>query len=94
MVLHAVARSGSTRAEDIRAELATHPFDAPQGRVRLDPDNGHFYLWPRIGRAGADAQFTIVEQSLSEMKPDPYMVSHSLEDWLAPGEVDPVVKAG
>lgn len=81
MVLAAAGRCASTDAEAIRAELARTPFEAPQGRVRLDPDNGHFYLWPRIGRAQADGQFSIIEQSAVAIKPDPYLINHSLADW-------------
>jgi branched-chain amino acid transport system substrate-binding protein len=81
MVLAAVGRCESLDTDAIRAELAKTQFDAPQGRVRLDPDNSHFYLWPRIGRAEADGQFTIVEQSSGAIKPDPYLINHSLADW-------------
>jgi branched-chain amino acid transport system substrate-binding protein len=81
MILAAVGRQKSFDPETLRAELAGTPFDAPQGRVELDPDNGHFYLWPRIGRLGSDGQFAIVEQSRRPVKPDPYLINHSLADW-------------
>jgi branched-chain amino acid transport system substrate-binding protein len=81
MVLSAAGRHGSFDPETLRAELARAPFEAPQGRIELDPDNGHFYLWPRIGRLGSDGQFAIVEQSRRPVKPDPYLINHSLADW-------------
>lgn len=94
MVLAAAGRCGSVDAEAIRAELAKTFFDAPQGRVHLDPDNSHFYLWPRIGRARADGQFTIVEQSRAAMKPDPYLINHTLADWDTEVEIGPRVISG
>ena len=82
MLLAAVARGGSVNANIIRSELAKAKFDAPQGPMRMDADNNHFWLWPRIGRARADGQFAIVEESPVAIKPDPYLVNHSLSDWL------------
>lgn len=81
MVLAAAGRRGSFDAGTLRVELAISPFEAPQGRVELDPDNGHFYLWPRIGRLDGKGQFEIVEQSPHAVKPDPYLINHSLADW-------------
>ena len=58
-------------------------FDAPQGRVRIDPTNHHTCLYPRVGRVNARGQFTIVREALRAVHPDPYMVTHSLGDWTA-----------
>ncbi len=51
---------------------------APQGRVKVDPDNLHCYLWPKIGQAQADGQFKVIEQSAEWVKPEPY--------WAYPGQ--------
>lgn len=51
---------------------------APQGRVKVDPDNLHCYLWPKIGQAQADGQFKVIEQSADWVKPEPY--------WAYPGQ--------
>lgn len=58
-------------------------FDAPQGRVRIDPMNHHTSLYPRIGVANSRGQFTIVREATRPVHPDPYMVTHSLGDWTA-----------
>lgn len=58
-------------------------FDAPQGRVRIDPSNHHTCLYPRIGRANGEGQFTIVREAMRPVHPDPYLVTHSLGDWTA-----------
>lgn len=56
-------------------------FEAPQGRVRVDPTNHHTSLYPRIGVANSKGQFTIVRAATRPVQPDPYMVTHSLGDW-------------
>jgi len=56
-------------------------FDAPQGPVRIDAENHHSYLTPRIGRVGRDGQFEILGKGTSTVRPDPYLVEHSLQDW-------------
>lgn len=80
-LLQAAHRQDSFNAAAIRDDLATNPFDAPQGRIALDADNSHFYLWPRIGRLERDGQFTIVAETPRSVKPDPYLVNHTLADW-------------
>ena len=79
-VLAAVDSAGSSQPEAIKAALCETEFAAPQGRIRIDPDNSHFYLWPRIGRLSADGRFDIVEQAAAAVKPDPYLVRHSIDD--------------
>jgi branched-chain amino acid transport system substrate-binding protein len=58
-------------------------YEAPQGRVRIDPSNHHTCLYPRIGRANSRGQFTIVREATRSVHPDPYLVTHSLGDWTA-----------
>jgi len=58
-------------------------YAAPQGTIRIDEHNHHTYLHPRIGRVNAAGQFDIVEQVERTVRPDPYLVSHSLQDWSA-----------
>jgi branched-chain amino acid transport system substrate-binding protein len=38
-------------------------------------ENNHAQVWTRIGRLDRDGSFDIVRESLSPVKPDPYMVS-------------------
>lgn len=70
--------------DDPDALLRTLPgseFDAPQGRVRIDEENHHTHLYPRIGRVDARGQFEILEETRGRVRPDPYLVSHTLQDW-------------
>lgn len=88
MVLGAIGRQNSFDAGVIRDDLASTPFAAPQGSIKLDPDNSHIYQWPRIGRLEANGQFKIVEHSPRAVKPDPYLINHSLADWDPVSEFD------
>lgn len=53
--------------------LHDHDFDAPQGRVRIDRENHHTYLWPRVARVDAGGQFQVVDDPGVCVRPDPYM---------------------
>jgi len=50
----AVERAGSATIADVKEALPGCLFVAPQGPVRVDRENNHTYLWPRIGRVGAE----------------------------------------
>ena len=63
------------------AEVRDAEFDAPQGRVRIDPENNHAYLWPRIARLDSNGRFQTVWNPGVRIKPDPYCVVQSLDDW-------------
>ena len=47
-------------------------FDAPQGKVTVDPDNLHSYLTPRIGKTRADGLLDVVDQYAEPLVPLPY----------------------
>ncbi|MFT4190054.1 MAG: transporter substrate-binding domain-containing protein [Comamonas sp.] len=76
-------RAGSDRIAPLLKHLHEHEFDAPQGRVRIDAENHHTYLWPRVGRADAHGVLQVVEDPGVRIKPDPYMLASRLEP-LAP----------
>lgn len=80
---NAFRQAGSDRIGELLPHLLGSEFDAPQGRIRLDPDNHHTWLHPRVGRANTQGGFTIVRQATRAVSPDPYLVTHSLGDWTA-----------
>lgn len=57
------------------AALGTE-YDAPQGRIRIDPDNNHTFLYPRIGMVNEHGDFDVVWEAKAPVKPDPYLVDH------------------
>jgi urea transport system substrate-binding protein len=47
-------------------------FKAPQGTVKIDPDNYHTYLYSRIGKWNADGQADIVFSTEAAVRPIPW----------------------
>jgi branched-chain amino acid transport system substrate-binding protein len=81
----ALARAGTDDPERLLPELHDAEFNAPQGRVRIDPENNHTYLWPRVARLDAARRFQIVWNPGVRVKPDPYCIIPRLDDWSADG---------
>ena len=81
MFANAMRQSGTDQVEALLPELLGAEFQAPQGRVRIDPATHHTCLYPRIGRANSKGQFTIVREAKRAVHPDPYLVTYSLGDW-------------
>jgi branched-chain amino acid transport system substrate-binding protein len=80
---NALRQSGDEGIAQLIPHILGSEFDAPQGRIRIDPANHHTCLYPRIGRVDGEGQFTIVRQATRSVYPDPYLVTHSLGDWAA-----------
>ncbi len=83
LAMRALARCGSDDPDRILIELRDSECDAPQGRIRIDPENNHAYLWPRIARLDSSGRFQMVWNPGVRIKPDPYCVVQSLDDWSA-----------
>ncbi|MFH1871675.1 MAG: transporter substrate-binding domain-containing protein [Pseudomonadota bacterium] len=81
MFANAMRQCGTDQVEALLPELLGAEFQAPQGRVRIDPATHHTCLYPRIGRANSKGQFTIVREAKRPVHPDPYLVTYSLGDW-------------
>lgn len=79
----AMRQSGSDEIDRLLPCMLGSEFDAPQGRVRIDPTNHHTRLYPRIGRVGDDGRFAIVAESSVGVDADPYLVNHVADDgWV------------
>lgn len=81
MIAQAIAMTDSTDTDALRRAIRGMEYPAPQGQVRVDPDNHHTYLWSRIGRVDANGAVEILRETESPVKPDPYLVSPQLNDW-------------
>ncbi len=75
MFANALRDVGKLDTECIRAAVLESIFNAPQGKIKIDKDNHHAYLWPKIGRVNQHGQFDIIEQADTWVKPDPYLVN-------------------
>ncbi|MBE9062551.1 ABC transporter substrate-binding protein [cf. Phormidesmis sp. LEGE 11477] len=58
--------------ETLREATRGQEFNAPQGPVKMDPDNYHAWLYSRIGRWQEDGQAEIVFATESAVKPIPW----------------------
>jgi len=83
LLADAMRRINSDSVSDLLRVLPGSSYAAPQGTIRIDEHNHHTYLHPRIARVNASGQFDILEQVEHAVRPDPYLVSHSLQDWSA-----------
>jgi branched-chain amino acid transport system substrate-binding protein len=81
MVAQALRAAATDNIQQLLPALLGQEFAAPQGTVKIDAENHHTYLTPRIGRVNSDGQFAILQQASKAIKPDPYLVEHSLADW-------------
>ena len=68
----AVEKAGEATPDAIREGIKGQVFDAPNGRVTVDPDNLHTYLTPRICQYKEDGQGTIVDEYSEPLQPLPY----------------------
>ncbi len=83
LAARALRKVGTDDPELLLRELKEVEYDAPQGRVRIDNENNHAFLWPRVARLDAHGKFQIVWNPGVRVKPDPYCVVQSLDDWSA-----------
>jgi urea transport system substrate-binding protein len=58
--------------QTIREAVKGEELIAPQGRVRLEKENLHTWLWPKIAVAKSDGQFEVLVESSEWLAPDPY----------------------
>jgi branched-chain amino acid transport system substrate-binding protein len=77
----ALQQAGTDDPEAVVSNLLGMEYDAPQGRVRVDPDNHHTEVWPRVARVNAAGRFELVWNLQLRVKPDPYFVAPVLNDW-------------
>lgn len=65
--------AGSDISPDtIREAIKGQELIAPQGKIRLEKENLHTWLWPKIAVAKSDGQFEILKDSAEWKAPDPY----------------------
>lgn len=77
LLARAIVAAGSEDFDTVRRAAAGLGFAAPQGEVRIDPENRHCSLRPRIARSTAEGAFEILFESAVPIRPDPYLVWES-----------------
>ena len=80
MFAAALDKVGSLDPDQLRECLLGASWDAPQGQVKIDPDNNHTYLHSRIARVDERGDFIVQREVIRPVKPDPYLVTPDLND--------------
>jgi branched-chain amino acid transport system substrate-binding protein len=86
LLARAIRKAGGAGFDAVRRAAGEVAFAAPQGPVRVDPENRHCWLHPRIGRSTADGRFEILHESPAAVRPDPYLV------WEPPARAAPSLR--
>lgn len=77
----ALEETGEMDTDCLREALLGEAFDAPQGQIKIDPDNNHTYLQSRIAMVNAEGEFEVDLKVRRAIKPDPYLVYPAIHDW-------------
>jgi branched-chain amino acid transport system substrate-binding protein len=76
LFVKALEQANTLDTEVLRSMVLGTSFDAPQGKVRVNPLSGHTDLWTRIGRANREGQFHVVFQSKEPVHADPFLIGY------------------
>lgn len=76
----ALEETGEMDTDLLREALLGATFNAPQGQIKIDPDNNHTYLQSRIARVDENGDFVIQSKVRRAIKPDPYLVFPTIHD--------------
>ncbi len=68
----AVNKAGTTNTHAVQEAAAGLIYSAPQGLIRIDPQNHHTWKVSRIGQIQENGQFKIVWSSEMPIKPQPF----------------------
>ena len=82
-----VEMAGSTAVDAVReaAQSGEIEFAAPEGLIKVDPDNQHTYKIVRIGQINAEGLIDEVFSSGEPVQPDPYLKNIPWAEGLAEG---------
>lgn len=94
LLAQAISACNSTEPVHVSRAMAGVGMDAPQGHVRVDGNNHHTHLNPRIGRCNASGSFDILAEAPEPVSPDPYVMSHVPPTWTGRSKTRPNGEAG
>jgi branched-chain amino acid transport system substrate-binding protein len=83
LLARAIRAAGSADLAPVLGALPRASMAGPQGAVRIDPDNRHCCLTPRIAVSNAAGGFDILFEAPEPVKPDPYLIDHDMKAQLA-----------
>jgi urea transport system substrate-binding protein len=79
----AVAAAGTDDATAVRQALHDQIFEAPEGRVQIDPESQYAWKTTRLGKVVAGGQFEVMWSSERPVRPEPFASSRSPASWNA-----------
>jgi urea transport system substrate-binding protein len=82
----AIQSAGTADARAVRKAVSADRFDAPQGPIRIDPDNNHCFVTPRLARSTLDGSFQVFWEARQPIKPDPFLVWLDTDELAVPYE--------
>ena len=74
LLANALALTNSMETDIVKGTVLGSDFDAPQGRISVNPATSHTNLWSRVGRVNRCGQFEIMQQSAMPVWADPFLV--------------------
>lgn len=78
----ALEKAGDPSPAAIREAVKGQEFTAPNGQVKVDAENLHTYLTPRIAQWDANGQGVIVDEYQAPVRPLPYVAYGESDDNL------------
>ena len=78
-----VEKAGTVDVGPVREQLGDARYQAPQGWIRVDPDNQHLWKTVRLGQVNRDGQFDIVWESNVDIRPEPFPDTRTEAGWQA-----------
>jgi urea transport system substrate-binding protein len=77
----AVEEAGTENTEAVQRTILDQSMAAPEGVVLIDPETRHTWRSVRVGRIRADGQFAIVWDSGRPIRPQPFPLSRTPDQW-------------
>jgi urea transport system substrate-binding protein len=79
----AVEDAETDEVEEVRDAIKRQSWGAPEGVVYVDPENQHTWKTVRIGRIDQQGQFDVVWTSERPVRPVPFPIFRTRDQWLA-----------
>jgi urea ABC transporter urea binding protein len=78
---HAVSEAHTTDVKAVRDAIKRQSLDAPEGVISIDPQTNHTWRPVYIGKARSDGQFDIKWTSEKPIRPIPYPITRTQDEW-------------